>query len=126
VPITIPVDRAGVVVVSAAPPELADPTATRRPARLTLSRAGGRLAVELAFSDGRELRLPGVGGPVPAPLGSIAFDVTTNGLAVTATTPDGDPTAVEVDEATARQLSTALLLTFRVKLTRADRDQQEA
>lgn len=117
VPITVPVDADGAVVVSAAPPELADPNATRQPARLALARTATGLAVELSFVDGRPLRLPGVPG---AP-GAIAFDVARAGMAVTA---DGD--ALAIDEATARQLATALLLTFRVKLTRAERDPRRA
>ena len=132
VPVTVPVDGRGVVVVSAAPPELADPGAVRRPARLDLARTAGGLAAELAFTDGRALRLPGVGRPAPQPLGSIAFDIAGAGLAVSATGVGGEPVAVEVDEATARQLATALLLTFRVKLAKAPppasvpRAQQEA
>ncbi|MEO6120885.1 MAG: hypothetical protein ABIW46_09095 [Acidimicrobiales bacterium] len=128
VPITIPVDGAGVVVVSAAPPELADPEARRQPARLELERTGEGLIISLALDAGRPLRLPGVrlgpggpGGEELAALRLIAFDVTGDGMTFTATGPDGEPSPVVIDEATACQLATALLLTFRVKLTKADR-----
>ena len=123
VPITIPVDADGVVVLSAAPPELADPHARRQPARMDLARTATGLRVGLAFEAGRRLLLPGVGAagrPAPAELGSIAFDVRTTGMGISATGPGGEPLVPVVDETTARQLATALLLTFRVKLTRAE------
>ncbi|MGH9156971.1 MAG: hypothetical protein ACRD1K_14275 [Acidimicrobiales bacterium] len=130
VAITIPVNRAGVVVVSAAPPELADPHARRQPARLDLTRTGTGLVVGLALEGGRPLRLPGVtaAGPVggePAELAQVRFEVTGDGMVVKATGTGGRAVPLEVDETTARQLATALLLTFRVKLTRAQRQRQE-
>lgn len=124
IPITIPVDANGVVVVSAAPPELADPHARRQPARMDLARTGAGLRIGLAFEAGRHLRLPGVGAtgrPAPAELGTVAFDVTAVGMDVTATGTDGEPLVPVLDETTARQLATALLLTFRGKLTRAEK-----
>ena len=128
--VTIPVDRAGMVVVSAAPPELADPQARRQPAHLDLARRPGGLRMDLSLDGGRFLRLPGVGvadesGGATAELASISFDVTPAGMVLSAQGTGGAPRPLAVDETTARQLATALLLTFRVKLTKAERLQQD-
>lgn len=126
IPITIPVDRAGLVVVSAAPPELADPDSRRQPATLALARTADGLNVALAFEDNRPMRLPGVHAlegarGEPAELARVSFEVTAAGFLVTAAGADGAPIGLGLDEATARQLATALLLTFRVKMIGADR-----
>lgn len=116
-------------MVGAAPVGLADPDARRQPARMELARTAGGLAVALALEGGRPLRLPGVAdrdGATVAELASIAFDVMPAGLAVTAVGTDGRAVALALEEGTGRALATALVLTFRAKLTRADRAEADS
>lgn len=134
--ITVPIDPTGLVVVSAAPPELTEPDHQRHPATLSVSlgprRRVGRpsrrdrgwsMDLELRLGDGRILRIPGLEAgdpPGTAPLTSLAVRVEADGLRFRGTGSLGNSVELEPDEETARAVATALLITLGVKLTKAD------
>ncbi len=145
--VTVPIDEDGLVVVSAAPPELTSPGAVRRPGALTVAvaavaearRGGGgtrraaapprpraaAATLGLELHEGRRLRIPGVeaaGAPgPPAELATLACEVDAGGLTFGGRSPDGAPVALAVGETPARELATALLITVGVKLAKAGR-----
>lgn len=132
-PVTVPVDSDGLVVVSAAPPELTRPDSVRRPGRLVLAMQappgrrgrGWALSMDLGLDDGLGLRIPGVGGDGEggtAPLARLVTDVDSSGLRFTGFVgPGGTAVALDVAESRGRELATALLITVGVKVTKAQR-----
>lgn len=132
-PITVPIDDHGVVVLSTGHVE-----APRHPATLTVARpkappgrAGYRAAFLLARTEDRPLMLPGIlpadapsGPAVPAALGRLSVAVAPKGLAVMGFDRDGTTTPIRLDETTSRLLATALLITVGVKLTKAERGER--
>lgn len=126
-PITVPVDEHGVVVLSTGHVD-----APRRPATLDLARPvapPGRRDYQAAFALARlepePLRIPGIadtaaaGRPLAA-LASLTVAVAPGGLAVVGFGPEGEVMATDLGEDTARLLATALLITVGVKLAKAE------
>jgi hypothetical protein len=118
-PISVPFDEDGVVVLSSAPPR---PDAPRVPAELELHRGSPhfRYGLALARRDRQPLLVPGMtaGGRL-VPLILLTFAVSDRGMAVAGYGADGELAPVELDETTARALAIALLITIGVKLTKA-------
>lgn len=123
-PISVPFDEHGVVVLSSAPPK---PDAPRVPAELELI-AGPpppgpyRFGLALARVDRRPLLVPGLtrhGEDTPTPLTLLTFAVADRGMAVAGYDDQGALAALSLDETTARALGIALLITIGVKLTKA-------
>ena len=110
-PISIPIGPDGLVLLEPGGPL----EAPRVPATLTL-RLLGQDHVTLAIdrNDGEAMFIPGV--VATAPLRTIVADVTGRGLHLTS--PDGE---LRLDEVTGRAFATALLITLRMKLTKARR-----
>ena len=125
-PISVPFDEHGVVVLSSAPP---NPDAPRVPAELELvAGAGGDptpfslYGLALARVDRQPLLVPGLtrpGATEPVPLTLLTFAVGGKGMAIAGYDADGQLTALHLDETTARALAIALLITIGVKLTKA-------
>lgn len=122
-PISVPFDEDGVVVLSSAPPK---PDAPRVPAELELiarpPSSPYRFGLALARLDRRPLLVPGVtapGGDEPVPLTLLTFTVGERGMAVAGYDTDGRLASLQLDETTARALAVALLITIGVKLTKA-------
>lgn len=131
-PITIPVDPHGVVVLSTghvdAPRHPAQLVVVLFPAPPTRRRARGpgnlryRAGFELSRPAGELLRIPGIrSGPGLAEMGSVAVGVSDRGMAVKGRSLQGGPLDLDLDEATAGLLATALLITVGVKLAKAER-----
>lgn len=127
-PITVPVDEDGVVVLSTGHVD-----APRCPASLVVARPvaaagrhGYRAAYELERAQGGQLLLPGVrGGGAGAGLAVLArltVAVADRGLAVVGLDGSGDTVALDFDDTTAGLVATALLITVGVKLAKAARD----
>jgi hypothetical protein len=126
-PISVPFDEHGVVVLSSAPPK---PDAPRVPAELELV-AGSppstpyRFGLALARVDRQPLLVPGVTGAGPGtpteplPLTLLTFALTHRGMAIAGYDAHGRLTPLTLDETTARALAVALLITIGVKLTKA-------
>ena len=126
-PITIPVDPAGSVVLR---PDAPGPDSVRRPARLEVARAADTaspypFAIGFALEEGA-MSIPGVrragaGSPDPLPVAEMTFALCGRGAAVSGFGPDGRRLDLDLDEDTARQLATALHLTIGMKLAKAER-----
>ncbi|MFP5319227.1 MAG: hypothetical protein ACLGI2_13175 [Acidimicrobiia bacterium] len=107
-PITIPIDEQGVVLLQPGGPL----EAPRVPATLTVNRHGPDIrALRVERTDGRGMVIPGLGD---APLPALEVIVNRQGL-------DIGPGPLPVDEQVAGALATALLLTIGMKLTKARR-----
>jgi len=105
-PITIPIDEHGVVLLQPGGPL----EAPRMPASLTLNRHGFDIcAIRIQRSDGGGMVIPGLGD---APLPTLEVVVNRRGL-------DIGPGPLPADEQVAGALATALLLTIGMKLTKA-------
>ena len=105
-PITIPIDEHGVVLLQPGGP-LAAP---RVPATLTVNRHGFDIcALRIERTDGRGRVIPGLGD---TPLPALEVVVNRHGL-------DIGPGPLPADEQVAGALATALLLTIGMKLTKA-------
>lgn len=125
-PITVPVHDDGVIVLSTGHVE-----APRCPARLTVARVppvgrdGYVAAYVLAREGGESVRLPGLEAAAepgsPASLQVLAVAVAAKGMVVSGFDPAGEKLPIQVGEDTARLLSTALLITVGVKVTKAER-----
>ncbi len=108
-PITIPIDERGVVLLQPGGPL----EAPRMPATMTVNRHGHDIcAIHIERADGGPLVIPGLGD---APLPSLNVVVTRQGLDI-GPVPAGP---LPVDEQVAGALATALLLTIGMKLTKA-------
>jgi hypothetical protein len=119
-PITVPFDDTGMVVLSSAPPQ---PDAPRVPAWLEIGRSEDRFNLALSRQDGGPFLIPGVldaDGNVAEPV-RLSFLVTAKGMTVSGTGPDARPFDLRFGETTARALAVALLITIGVKLTKAGR-----
>ncbi|MDQ3978436.1 MAG: hypothetical protein M3314_02640 [Actinomycetota bacterium] len=126
-PISVPFDEHGVVVLSSAPPK---PDAPRVPAELELV-AGSppstpyRFGLALGRVDREPLLVPGLtraeaqatGEPVPLTL--LTFALTDRGIAIAGYDADSRVAPLALDETTARALAIALLITIGVKLRKA-------
>lgn len=105
-PITIPIDEHGVVLLQPGGPL----EAPRVPATLTVNRHGPDIcALRIARTDGGGMVIPGLGDD---PLPALEVVVNRQGL-------DIGPGPLPVDEQVAGALATALLLTIGMKLTKA-------
>ena len=110
-PISIPIGSDGLVLLQPGGPL----DAPRVPATLAMRILGPdhvTLAIERA--DGLSMRIPGIVSS--APLRTIVADVTKAGLHLTS--PDGE---LGLDDDTAMAYATALLITLRMKVTKARR-----
>ena len=106
-PISIPIDEEGVVLLQPRGPLRAD----RVPASMTVTRpTPGACGIHIERADGGAMVIPGLG---EAPLAELTFLVTAEGI-------DIGPGRLAVDETTARALATALLITIRTKLAKAE------
>ncbi|HUR17995.1 MAG TPA: hypothetical protein VMZ51_03540 [Acidimicrobiales bacterium] len=104
--ISIPIDERGVVLLRPHGPL----EAPRVPAWMSVTRAaGGCYGIRISRADAGAMIIPGLG---EAPMNELTFLVTSHGLEI-------GPMEVSVDEATARALATALLITVGMKLTKA-------
>ena len=122
-PISVPFDEHGVVVLSSAPPK---PDAPRVPAELEVIAGSAstayRFGLALARVDRRPLLVPGLTAPAssqPLPLSLLTFAVSARGMAIGGYDADGHLAELQLDETTARALAVALLITIGVKLTKA-------
>lgn len=105
-PITIPIDPNGVVLLQPGGPL----DAPRVPATLSLNGHGPDVcALSISRTDGGGMVIPGLGD---APLPSLEVVVRRDGL-------DVGPGPLPVDEQVAGSLATALLLTLGMKITKA-------
>lgn len=105
-PITIPIDEHGVVLLQPGGPL----DAPRVPAAMTVNGHGPDLcAIHIERTDGGPMVIPGLGD---APLPALDVVVSRQGL-------DIGPGPLPVDEQVAGALATALLLTIGMKLTKA-------
>ena len=104
-PISIPVDRDGTVLLQPAGPL----DAPRMPATLVVSRPeAAAYGYRIERTDGGPLVIPGFGDSRPA----LRCNVTPAGLDIIPPPPD-------LTEDTARSVATALLITIQMKLTKA-------
>jgi hypothetical protein len=109
-PISIPMDERGLVVLLPGAPPLDAP---RVPSVMTVTRpSAGVYGIRIERTDGQPLRVPGVNDQEP--LSGLSFVVDGRGLAIT---DQGAP--LRVDEHTARALANALLITIGMKLRKA-------
>ena len=105
-PITIPIDRAGVVLLQPGGPL----DAPRVPATMAVTRpAAGACEIRVERVDGGGMVIPGLG---ESPLPALAVTVTAAGL-------DIGPGSLPLDEQVAGALATALILTIGMKLAKA-------
>lgn len=103
--ISIPIDEDGTVLLQPQGPL----EAPRVPASMAMTRPGaGRYGIVIERTDRGPMVIPGLGG---SPLASLEFVVSGEGLEI-------GPGPLAVDEATARSLATALLITIGMKLTK--------
>ncbi|MEO7837179.1 MAG: hypothetical protein ABIS21_06010, partial [Acidimicrobiales bacterium] len=111
--ISIPIDEHGVVLLQPQGPL----DAPRVPAAMTVTRpAADAYGIRIERSDGGPMVILGLG---EAPLPALTFLVTRQGM-------DIGPGALPVEEATACALATALLITLRMKLTKAQHNDRSA
>lgn len=104
--ISIPIDEDGTVLLQPQGPL----EAPRVPASMAVARPdAGSYRIVIERSDRGTMVIPGLGD---APLTSLEFVVSADGLEI-------GPGPLPVDEATARALATALLITIGMKLTKA-------
>lgn len=104
--ISIPIDESGVVLLQPQGPL----EAPRVPASMKVTRpAGGSYGIVIERADGGPMVIPGLG---ESALASLTFVIAASGLEI-------GPGPLPVDEATARALATALLITIGMKLTKA-------
>jgi hypothetical protein len=120
-PISIPIDPDGVVLLRPEGPL----DAPRVPATLVVERQPDvAFIVRICRRDGGPMVIPGMtdqqGDAVP--LASLSFAITAGGMDIAGHGLDGRPVALVFDEATARALATALLITMRMKLIKARRE----
>lgn len=120
-PITIPIDENGVVVLSTGHVE-----APRHPATLDLARPsmpGSRYhyAMVLGRDPPAPLVIPGVSScGQPAVLGQLTAAVADRGLVVEGFLLTGEHLSLDLDDHTSGLLATALLITLGVKLAKAE------
>lgn len=101
--ISIPIDEDGTVLLQPQGPL----EAPRVPASMKVTRPGAAsYGIVIERTDRGPMVIPGLGD---SPLASLAFTVTRDGLQI-------GPGPLPVDEATARALATALLITIGMKL----------
>lgn len=106
-PISIPIDEQGVVLLQPGGPL----DAPRLPASMTVDRAAaGAYGIRIERADRGPMAIAGLG---EVPLVVLTFLVTSEGL-------DIGPGELPVDETTARSLATALLITIGMKLRKAE------
>lgn len=130
-PITIPVDEDGIVLLGPANLDCA-----KRPATLELvtfdagrRRRRGlhyRYGIGFAPRNGAPLHIPGVNATgletdPPLPVHELTFAVTDKGFATVGYGADGAPLDLRLTENTAGLLATALIITLGVKLAKAER-----
>ncbi|MFN2503296.1 MAG: hypothetical protein ABR540_03520, partial [Acidimicrobiales bacterium] len=99
-PITVPFDDSGRVVLSSTPPQ---PDAPRVPAEMEIARLDSGFRMALARRDGQPLLIPGVVefgalDEPPAPLIVLGFVVTARGMEVTGFGPGHRFVPVRLDE----------------------------
>ncbi|MDQ4098404.1 MAG: hypothetical protein M3144_11120 [Actinomycetota bacterium] len=120
-PITIPIDPGGVVLLRPEGPL----DAPRVPATLVVERQPDvAYVVRIARRDDGPMIIPGMTdqeGDAVA-LASLSFAITPAGMDIAGHGLDGRPVVLAFDEPTARALATALLITIRMKLIKARRD----
>lgn len=108
-PISIPIDEQGVVLLQPQGPL----EAPRVPARMTVTRpAAGAYLILIERVDGEVMVIPGLCG---IPLATLMFRIMDDGLEI-------GPGPLPLDESTARALANALLLAIGMKLTKSRRE----
>jgi len=116
-PISIPIDEHGVVLLRPEGP--VDAPRVGATLRIT-AQAGDTFTLRIARHDGGRMVLPGLfDADGPAQLATLAVDVTPRGLDIAGEDADGAPLTVRFDEPAARALATALFITIRMKLAKA-------
>jgi hypothetical protein len=125
-PITIPVNDSGLVLLG--PPTILEHKrpATMEVVRVSDRRSPYRFGIHLLPLDGEPLLIPGVNpagrlDQPPLPLHALSFALAGTGFAVVGFGPDGEPAPVSPSEDTARELANALLLSLGLKLVKAER-----
>ena len=118
-PISIPIDEHGVVVLRPEGPV----DAPRVGATLHIAvKPGDTFALRIERRDGGRMVIPGLlDADGPAHLAALVVDVTPRGLDIAGEDAAGAPITLRFDEPAARALATALFITIRMKLAKAPR-----
>jgi len=118
-PISIPIDENGVVLLRPVGPV----DAPRVRATLHLAtEPGDTFGLRIERRDGGRMVIPGLfDADGPAQLATLAVDVTPRGLDIAGEDANGAPVTLRFDEPAARALATALFITIRMKLAKAPR-----